>query len=134
MLSPISCAKIASGRIHLLLPLAEIARRPVELAQAVEDGAFDAVLCIAVERDALGLIVLHHSIEQTQHAGVNQVVEIHMHRQVLVHANGDRFDQRKMFEHDLVANLDGNSRPPAYRHTWHPHRFSPLIGSFLGAG
>ena len=37
------------------------------------------------------------------HAGVNQVVEIHVHRQVFVYANGDRLDQRKVIEHDLIA-------------------------------
>ena len=39
--------RVARRGIHLLLPAAQVARRPVELPQAVEDGALDAVLGVA---------------------------------------------------------------------------------------
>jgi hypothetical protein len=34
---------------------------------------------------------------------VNQVVQIHVNRKVLVHSDGDRFDERKMLENDPIA-------------------------------
>jgi hypothetical protein len=42
-------------------------------------------------------------VEQSENAGVNEIVEIHMHGQVLMYSYGDRFDEREMFEHDAIA-------------------------------
>ena len=95
--------QVARGALHLLLAAAQIARSPIQLAQAVEDGAFDAVLGVAVKRHVLGAVVFGHGIEQPHDAGVDQVVQIHVNRQVFVHTNGDRLYQRKVIEHDLVA-------------------------------
>ncbi|SPF49421.1 hypothetical protein SBA4_4060007 [Candidatus Sulfopaludibacter sp. SbA4] len=123
--------QIVGDGVHLLLAFAEVARGPVELAEAVEDGALDAMLGVAVERHVLGVVEFHHGVEQAEHAGMNQVVEIHMYRKVFVNANGDRFDKWKMVEHDPIADLLGNLRSPPYGHTLHLHRFFPLF-SFFG--
>jgi hypothetical protein len=37
---------------------------------------------------------------------MNQIVQIHMHRQSFVYANSNRLDQREMIHHDLVSSLD----------------------------
>jgi hypothetical protein len=67
------------------------------------------VFGVAVELHLLAAIELGHRVEQAQHAGVNQVVQVDVHRKVFVDADGDRFHQRKMFEHDLIANLAAKS-------------------------
>src|ERR1022692_2545955 len=59
--------EIPSDRIHLLLTLAEVTGSPVELAQAIEDGALDAVLGVALKGYVLRRIVLVYGIDQTQH-------------------------------------------------------------------
>jgi hypothetical protein len=79
--------------IHLLLPFAQIARSPIELAQAVEDGALDAMLGISMEGHILRRVVLGDGIEQPEYAGVREIVQIHMHGKVFMNANGDGLHQ-----------------------------------------
>ena len=79
--------------IHLLLAFAQIARSPVELAQAVENGALDAMLGISVEGHVLRRIVLGDGIEQPEYASVGEIVQIHMHGEVFMNANGDGLHQ-----------------------------------------
>jgi hypothetical protein len=123
--------QIAGHRFHLFLPLAQIARRPIQLAQAVQNRALDAMLGISVKHHVLAAVVLDHGVEQAQHAGVNQIVQIHVDRQTFVNANGNRLHQREVVEHDLVALFVGDSRPLAYRHTCSSHRFVPLFLVFF---
>ena len=93
--------------IQLLLPLAQIARGPVELAQTVQNGALHAVLGVALENDFLVRIVFRRGIEQPQHAGMHQIVQIHVHRQALMNANRDGLHQRKILEHDPIPRRPG---------------------------
>ena len=85
------------------MPPPQIPRRPIELPQAVQDRAFDAVLGVAVEYHLLLGVVLAGRVEQPQDAGVDQIVQIHMHRQILVHPDGDGFHQRQMVENDTIS-------------------------------
>ena len=119
--------KIAGQGVHLFLTPAEIAGCPVQLAQAVEDGALDAVFRIALEGHVLGAVELLNRIDQPQDAGMDQVLDVDMDREVLVHPNGDRLGQRKIFEHDPVTRFPPVSRPPADRRTSSLHRFLPLV-------
>src|SRR5450432_4610339 len=90
------------------MPSAKITRGPIELTQAVEDGALDPVLGIAVKHDLLLGVVLARSVEQPENAGVNQIVEIHVNRQVFVHSDGDGLHQPKMLENDTIAQRSRN--------------------------
>ena len=63
------------------------------------------MLGIGVEQDVLAVIVLGHGVKQAHHAGVDQVVQIHMHRQAFMNPDGNRLHQRKVLEHNLIANL-----------------------------
>ncbi len=91
-------------RFHHFLALAQVARRPVELPQAVQDRSLDPVLRITVEDHLLFRIVLARGVEQTQHAGVNQVVKVDVHRKVLMYPHRDGLHQRKVIEHNPVPD------------------------------
>ena len=95
--------QIARGGLHLFVAAAHVARGPIELPQAIEDRALDAVLGVARKRYLFVGIVLAGGVEQAEDAGVHQIVHVHMDGQVLMHANGDGFHQRQMFQHDAVA-------------------------------
>ena len=84
--------------VQLLLPLAQIARGPVELPQAVQDGALYAVLGIALENYFLVGIVFDCGIEQAQHARMHQIVQIHVYRQALMNPDRDGLHQRKILQ------------------------------------
>lgn len=95
--------KIASGRFHLFVTPAHVTGGPIELAQAIEDRTLDAVLGIARKDDLFFGIILVGRVEQAKDAGMNQIVEIDVNREIFVNANGDGFYQRKMFQYHAVA-------------------------------
>ena len=97
--------QFARRGFHLLVAAAHVARGPVELAQAIEDRALDAVLGVARKDDLFFGIVLAGGVEQAEDAGVNQIVQIDVHRQIFVHADGDGLDQRQMLQHHAVAAI-----------------------------
>ena len=118
--------QIAARALHLLLPPAQIARRPIHLPQTIQNGALDAVLGVAVEEHVLGPVIFGDGIEKAHDAGVDQVVEVHVNRQVLVHTNGNRLHQRKMVKYNLIpgnliASLLGQFGRSACRHTGSAH-------------
>src|SRR5579872_2143807 len=90
--------------LYLLMTPPQIARCPVQLPQTIENRSLDPVLGIARKGDLLGRIVLRRSIEQPQYPRMDQVIKIHVYRQVLVYANGNRLHQRQMLEYDAIAN------------------------------
>ena len=59
------------GCVHLLLPLAQIARGPVELAEAVQNRPFNAVLRVGLKRYVLGVVVFLYRADQAEDAGVD---------------------------------------------------------------
>ena len=79
--------------LELFVPTAEVAAGPIELAEAVEHCALDPMLGVVLKRHILRRIEFLNRIEQAEHTSVHQVVNIHMHRQILVYANGNRFHQ-----------------------------------------
>ncbi len=95
--------KIARGGFHLLVAAAHVARGPVELAQAVQNCALDAVLGIARKNHLLFGIEFVGGVEQAENAGVNQIVQVDVHRKILVHAHGDGLYQRQMLQHHPIA-------------------------------
>ena len=95
--------QFAGGGFELLVPAAKVAAGPVELAEAVEDGALNAVLGVAGEADHLFGVVLGGGVEQAEDAGVHQIVDFDVHRKIFVNAHGDGLHQREMLQHHLVA-------------------------------
>jgi hypothetical protein len=93
------------------------------LPQAVQDSALDAVLGIGMEGHIFPRVVLGDGIEEPEHAGVSEIVQIHMHGKIFMNANGDRLHQRQVLEHDPVAHFLGDSRFLGCRHTGSPHAF-----------
>ena len=75
------------------------------------------MLGIAVKRYVLGAVVFRDGIEEAHDTSVNKVVQVHVNRQVFVNANGNRLDQRKVIEHDLIALFLRNVRLADCRHT-----------------
>ena len=57
-----------------------------------------------MKHDLLGGIVFRCCIKQTQDSGVNEVVEIDVHGEVLMNPDGDGLHERKVIEHNLVAD------------------------------
>ena len=98
--------KLARGGFHLLVTAAQITRRPIQLTKTVQNRALDAVLGVAGKRDLLIRIELAGGVEQTENTGVNQIVEIHMHGKIFVHANRDGLHQRQMLQNNAVAACD----------------------------
>jgi hypothetical protein len=68
---------------------AQVPRRPIELPQAVQNRSLDAVLGVAVENHFLVGIVLTGGVEQPEDTGMDQIVQIHMDGQILVHPHRD---------------------------------------------
>jgi len=84
------------------VPPAQVPRRPVKLAQAVQNRSLDAVLGVAVEDHLLVRIVLAGGIEQSQNAGVDQVIQIHVHGEILMHSHRNGLYQGQMVENDSI--------------------------------
>src|SRR5689334_10394642 len=63
---------------------------------------------------------------------MEEVVEIDMHRKVLVYANGDRFHQWQVLEHDPIAHCFGNPILSIRRHTCSRHVDTPAC-VFVGS-
>jgi hypothetical protein len=64
---------------------------------------------------------------------VNKVVQVYVNRQVFVNANGDRLDQRKVIEHNLIALFLRLLGFAGFGHTGGSHVFRPLFQTFLCA-
>jgi hypothetical protein len=91
------------------------------------------VLGVGVKCHVLGAVELGDSIEQTHDAGVDEIVQIHVNRQVFVNTNGDRLYERKVIENDLIAMFLRKLSPAERGHTGGAHGLRPLSGfCFLG--
>jgi len=76
----------------------QIARAPVERTQAVKDGAANAELRVAAELDFLPRIEFGEGVHQANDSGRNQIFNIHVLREPLVNAAGEKTYDRKMFQ------------------------------------
>jgi hypothetical protein len=79
---------------------AQLARAPVERAQAVENRPADAELRIAAELHLLLRIELGESVQQPDYARRHEVFDIDVLRQPLMNAPGQEAHDRQMFEQD----------------------------------
>ena len=95
--------EFARDRLQLLVAFTQIARCPIHVAKAVENRAFDAVFRITPKADLLVFVVLQGGVEKTHDAGVDQIVEIYVDRQILINPHRDCPYQRKVFQHEAVA-------------------------------
>ena len=97
--------QFARNRFELLVALAQVPRCPVHIAQAVENGAFDPMLGVAVKADMFLAVVFTRGVKQTHDSGVDQIVDIHVNRQVLIDPDGDRPHQRRCFSTSSSRSL-----------------------------
>jgi len=67
--------------------------------------------------------VLRGGIEQAQHTGVDKIIEIHMHRQILMDSYRDGLQQRKVSEHNPIPDHIRDLFPFTDRHTRSLHFF-----------
>jgi hypothetical protein len=124
--------QLAGDRIHAFLSLAHIARSPVQLAQAVQDGSLDPMFSVGLKGHIFRGIELFDRVHQSQNTGIHQIVQIHMHRQIFVYANSNRLNKREMIHHDLVSSLKRHltahpwGHTFSWRHTLHPHLVRPF--------
>ena len=78
------------------------ARRPVELAQRIEHRAADADAGIGFEARAAPAGVVLRRLEQSHHAGLHQIVDLHLRRQTAGQVIGDALDQIGVLAHQRV--------------------------------
>jgi hypothetical protein len=78
-------------------------RAPVDLPQAVENGAANPELGVVLELYVLARIVFPHRVQQAENSGVHQVFQRHLRRQPVVDAPGDVPHLGQMLEHDPLA-------------------------------
>src|SRR5271165_1199381 len=96
-------AELAVGFFDLARLAPQLARTPVHFAQTVEDGAADAELGVGTELHLLGTVKLVERVDQSEHAGMHQVLERHVAGQPFVDAACQVFDLGQLFEQDAVA-------------------------------
>src|SRR5579864_8445665 len=68
------------------------------------------MLGVAREGHLLFRIEFAGRVKQTQNSGVDQIIEIHMHRKILMHPHRNRLHQRKMLEYNPIAPGDLGGR------------------------
>ena len=66
--------QLACRSFYLLVTAPQIPRGPIELAQAIQDGALDTVLGVAGEGHLLVGIEFAGCIEKTENTSMNQIV------------------------------------------------------------
>ena len=105
-------AELSGNFFEFFVPLAKIARRPVHIAQAVENRALDTVLRVALKGNLLVVVILQGSIEKPHDSRVRQIVQIHVDRKVFINAHGDSTHERQVFQDQTIAlglRLSGRS-------------------------
>lgn len=95
----------AHGLGHLAGLAVHRARRPVALARLVEDGAADADASVGLEAGTMRGVIVAGGLDQSQHPGLNQIVQLHARRQTGDQVLGDTLDQPGMAEHELVERV-----------------------------
>ena len=84
------------------MPPPQIPGRPVELPQAIEDRAFNAMFRIAGKRNLFFGIVFGRGVKQPENTRVNEIVEIDVNRQIFVNADRDCLYEGQMLQHYAV--------------------------------
>jgi len=99
--------------------LAHLARHPVGLAQGIDHRPADAGKRIRLEFGAIVVAVALDRLDQTHHAALDEIVELHVGRQAAHEAQGEalhhrriRLDQRR---HVRFPRLVHHPRDPRFR-------------------
>ena len=77
---------------QLFVTPAKIPAGPVQLPQTIQHRAFDPMLGVALEQDVLAFVELLGAVDQPQHTGVNEIVEIGVYGKTLVQPDRNGFD------------------------------------------
>src|SRR5581483_9432952 len=80
-------------------------RTPIEIAQAVEDSATNPELRVRLELYVLRRVVLFHSFDQAEHAGLDEVIERDVVGQPLMNSLRDVADLRQLLHEELFTLL-----------------------------
>ena len=96
-----------NGGFDQLRALAGFARSPVHVAQAVHDGAMDAVLGVGLELHIERRIEIIDGGQQADDAGGNQIVEADVVGQPVVNPPGDEAHLGEMLQHQRFAPKRG---------------------------
>ena len=78
------------------------ARSPVDLAKAVENRAAYAEFCESPELGVLGVVEAAVRLEQPDHAGADQVLQLHVLGKPLANARGNVVDLRQLLQHPFI--------------------------------
>ena len=70
---------------------------------------------IAFERDLLIAVVFQGRVEKAENAGMNQIFQIDVNGKILVDANGNRANEGKMFEDEIVTGAVGGGLKGGFR-------------------
>ena len=95
--------QLADRRLDQASALALLARSPVHLAQAVENGAANLVLGIRLQLDALRCIITVDRRDQADDAGGDKVVQADVAGKPVVDAAGDQFNLGHVLHNQLLA-------------------------------
>jgi hypothetical protein len=96
------------GPLDVLLALARSARQPVAFAQLVEHRATDALGGEGLELHALAGLVARQRLGQADHADLDQVVDLHVRRQLGDHVVREPLHQRHvLLDLGVAAELTG---------------------------
>ncbi len=85
---PSFCCSLGHRDLDLAHVLAHVARHPVAAAQLVEHGAADALHRIGLELRAMGFFIAADGVQQADHAGLDQVVDLDAGRQLGASSGG----------------------------------------------
>src|SRR5579875_1247069 len=77
---------------------AQLARAPIEGAQAVENGAANAEFGVRGQGDVFAGVVLAHRVHQADDARLHQIVERDVARQAIMDAAGDQMHLGQLFQ------------------------------------
>ena len=113
--------ELGEGALDLAGSAAYRPRHPVELAQAVVDGAPDARRGERLElHTALGIEAID-GVDQTEHAGADEVARVDAARQSGTDTTGDELDERRVVHDQVVTRgvvLALQPTRPMHRQIW----------------
>jgi hypothetical protein len=89
--------------LDVFLAFARAARHPVALAQLVEHGPADALAGEGFELHSLGGFVAREGFRQAHHAHLDQVVQLHIGRQLRNHVVRNPSNQRNMLADQRIT-------------------------------
>ncbi len=102
---PVAVSTALNGRCHLAGLAMHRAGRPVALADFIEHGAANARFGEGGETRALRRIVAARGFQQTQHAGLDQIVHLHRCRQPRQQVVGNALDLRRAPGDEIVRRV-----------------------------